>query len=355
MEKIKNYLILSLILLNFIFYCNVNSPRVVNAAQPSLAECVIEVKSGRILYESNSLKKLPIASTTKILTAITAIENLDVFRETTVKKECAEVEGSSIYLREGEKLTIMELLYGLMLRSGNDCAETIASNFCPRDKFIALMNETAKSAGAIDSNFVNPHGLPDDAHYSTAADLAKITAYALKNDVFKKIVSTKRIQISNDGFDYKRTLINKNKLLFSDERCIGVKTGYTKKAGRCLVSAFESGGMTIVSVVLNSPDMWVRSEECVNRAFSDYKNLTVIDADKINDSVFTADSGKKFMLNVDKSFSYPLKEGEINDVTVKIDGVMYGEFIKNPKTCTELEVYLKNDLIFSTKAVSILK
>ena len=355
MKKFKKYSIFALIFVSFILCAQVVPNRVATAAQTSRAECVMEVNSGRILFNGNADIKLPIASTTKILTAITAIENFDINAETTVKKECVGIEGSSIYLREGEKLTLLELLYGLMLRSGNDCAETIASNFCARDKFIRLMNGTAKNCGAINSNFVNPHGLPDDEHYSTAFDLAKVTAHALKNDVFRKIVSAKRVQISNDGFEYKRTLINKNKLLFSDSRCIGVKTGYTKKAGRCLVSAFESGGMTIVSVVLNSPDMWLRSEECVNNAFSTYKNVAVIDAEKINDCVFTAKNGKKFMINVDKSFSYPLKDGEIDDITVKIGDKEFGEFIKNPESCAEIKVYLKNDLIFSSKAVSILK
>ena len=355
MKKIKNYSILSLIILFFAFCISVRVAVPVNAAQCSRAECVIEAESGRVLYSSGETLKLPIASTTKILTAITAIENFDINEVTTVKKECVGIEGSSVYLREGEKLTLLELLYGLMLRSGNDCAETIASNFCKREEFISLMNETAKKVGATDSNFTNPHGLPDDNHYSTALDLAKITAYAIKNETFKKVVSTKRVQISNDGFEYKRTLINKNKLLFSDPRCVGVKTGYTKKAGRCLVSAFCSGGMTIVSVVLNSPDMWQRSLEVVNSAFSTYKNTTVVDADKINDSVFVSDSGKKFMLNVKDSFSYPLAAGENDYVSVKIDGVEFNEFIKNPKTCTKLEVYLKNNLIFSSKAVSILK
>ena len=355
MKKIKNYSILSLIILFFAFCISVRVATPVSAAQCSRAECVLEAESGRILSSRNAQEKLPIASTTKILTAITAIENFDINEVTAVKKECVGIEGSSVYLREGEKLTLLELLYGLMLRSGNDCAETIASNFCKRNEFIKLMNETAKSTGATDSNFTNPHGLPDDNHYSTALDLAKITAHAMKNETFKKVVSTKRVQISNDGFEYKRVLINKNKLLFSDPRCVGVKTGYTKRAGRCLVSAFSSGGMTVVSVVLNSPDMWNRSEEVVNSAFSTYKSTTIIDADKINDSVFTSDSGKKFMLNVKDSFSYPLAAGELDDVNVKIDGIEFNEFIKKPKTCAKLEVYLKNDLIFSSKAVSILK
>lgn len=355
MKKIKNYSIITLILLFFVFCVGAKSPAPASAAQCSRAECVLEAESGRILFSHNANEKLPIASTTKILTAITAIENFDINEVTAVKKECVGIEGSSVYLREGERLTLLELLYGLMLRSGNDCAETIASNFCNRNEFIKLMNDTAKNAGATDSNFTNPHGLPDDDHYSTALDLAKITAHAMKNDTFKKIVSTKRVQISNEGFEYKRVLINKNKLLFSDPRCVGVKTGYTKKAGRCLVSAFCSGGMTVVSVVLNSPDMWQRSEEAANSAFSTYKCTTIIDADKINDSVFTSDSGKKFMLSIKDSFSYPLAAGESIDLSVKIDGVDFNEFIKNPKTCTELEVYFKNDLIFSSKAVSILK
>lgn len=355
MKKTKKYPIIYAIILFFTISVILKNAIVVSASQQSIAECVMDVESGRILHFHNDRVKLPIASTTKILTAITAIENFDLNAFTTVKKECVGVEGSSVYLREGEKLSLKELLYGLMLRSGNDCAETIASNFCARNEFIALMNKTAKNIGALNSNFVNPHGLPDDNHYSTAFDLCKITAYAMKNEVFKKIVSTKRIDISNDGAERKRTLINKNRLLFSDSRCIGVKTGYTKKAGRCLVTAFKKNGMTIVSVVLNSPDMWNRSVECADKAFKEYNRALIIDAEKINDTIFTAENGKKFMLNVKDTFYYPLTSDEFNCVSVKFNGLEFNEFIKKPESCVKLDVYLKNDLIFSSKAVSILK
>ena len=175
---------------------------------------LIDASDGTILYEKNAHIKKGMASTTKILTAIVIIENCNLEETITITKDTIGIEGSSIYLEEGEKLTIKDLLYGLMLRSGNDCAETLAKYCCGSiESFATLMNETAKKIGANNSNFVNPHGLHNDEHYTTAYDLALITAKALKNDIFKEIVSTKKINISNETENYDRVLINKNKII----------------------------------------------------------------------------------------------------------------------------------------------
>ncbi|MBO5889130.1 MAG: D-alanyl-D-alanine carboxypeptidase, partial [Clostridia bacterium] len=237
-NKIRFLTIISLVLSFFLFKINT-----VSAYSVSQAECVIELNSLRVLSQNNKDIKLPMASTTKILTALTVIENFDINKTVEVKKSMTNIEGSSIYLKEGEHLTVKELLYGLMLRSGNDTAECLAQSLVCRDNFIKLMNETAKKYGAVNSNFTNPHGLHDENHYTTAYDLALITAGAMKNPVFKEIVSTKRINISNETENYDRVLINKNKMLTFYEGRNGVKTGYTKKAGRCLVSSAERNGM----------------------------------------------------------------------------------------------------------------
>jgi hypothetical protein len=160
------------------------------------------------------------------------------------------VEGSSIYLRQGEKLTIRQLLYGLMLRSGNDCAVALAVKIGGNvERFAEMMNELARKIGVEKTNFVNPHGLHDDNHYTTAFDLARISAYAMKNSVFREIVSTKNITIS--GVEGERVLVNKNKMLSTFAGGDGIKTGFTKRAGRCLVSSAIKNGMEVVSVVLN--------------------------------------------------------------------------------------------------------
>ena len=162
-----------------------------------------------------------------------------------------------------------------MLRSGNDSAETIADFVNGKESFINKMNEIAKKCGATNSNFVNPHGLDNIDHYSTALDMAKITAYALKNKIFKKIVSTKKIEVEEYSNNVKKIYKNKNKMLKSLNGCIGVKTGYTKKSGRCLVTACERDNVTLICVVLNSPQMYERSAEIINSCFQkfSYENI----------------------------------------------------------------------------------
>jgi len=236
-------------------------------ASGASAYAVIDLSSGKIVKSSNGQAKLPIASTTKILTAITVIEevfNLD--EEIAVPSAAVGIEGSSVYLKPGERISYRDLLYGLMLRSGNDCAVALAIKTSGSvENFVSKMNEVAKRAGAKNSSFANPHGLDDKNHYSTADDLAKITAYAMKNDVFREIVSTKYHDTTGE---VSRCFKNKNKMLWNYDGAIGVKTGYTKKSGRCLVSAAERDGKSFAVVVLNVYDMWNVSEKLLNEAFS---------------------------------------------------------------------------------------
>ncbi len=240
MKKIFAFTLISF-LICATFFCSKNY---VVYAQQSSSEIVMELNSLRVLHEKNSNEKKYMASTTKILTAITIIENCDLNDVVTITKETIGIEGSSIYLEEGEKLTVKDLLYGLMLRSGNDCAETLAVFCCGSvQSFATLMNNTAQKIGAINSNFVNPHGLHDDNHYTTAYDLALISCYAIKNPIFKEIVSTKKVSIPHTTRGYDRVLINKNKMLNEFDGATGIKTGFTKKAGRCLVSSCFRNGL----------------------------------------------------------------------------------------------------------------
>lgn len=217
---------------------------------------LIETSADRIVYRKNADEKLPMASTTKIMTAICAIENTDdLDRKITVADCAVGVEGSSIYLKHGEHLSVRELVYGLMLSSGNDAAVAIACAVSGDvQRFAALMNETAKKIGVQNTSFKNPNGLDEEGHYTTAYDLARIASYALKNDEFKKIVSTYTTTIPYEGYSYDRRLKNHNKLLKLYDGCIGIKTGFTKKSGRCLVSAAERDGAVLVAVTLNAPD-----------------------------------------------------------------------------------------------------
>lgn len=257
------------VLLCFVVFSGFTSAKYSTTARSAI---VIESGSGRIFFEHNADEKLPIASTTKILTAITVIENTpDLEKEITVPDEAVGTEGSSVYLKKGEKLRIIDLLYGLMLRSGNDCAVALAciTSGSVTD-FAYLMNTVARSAGAVNSHFANPHGLHDENHYSTARDLAAISAYAMRNDVFRRIVATKRYtDCPNASEEYNRDMHNKNKILDMLEGGNGIKTGYTKNAGRCLVSSAMRDGKEVICVVLSCGPMFEESCELINNAFEE--------------------------------------------------------------------------------------
>ncbi len=234
------------------------------------AMALVDGDTGEVVFSHNANKRMYPASTTKICTAITVIENfsqLDL--PVPIPDEAVGVEGSSLYLQHGEMLTVRDLLYGLMLQSGNDCAVALAIIVGDSvDGFVKLMNTTAKKAGADDTNFVNPHGLHDDGHYTTASDLCAISCYAMKNEVFREIVSTKRHRTPYYGHDYDRNFSNKNKMLFNYEGGNGIKTGFTKRSGRCLVSSATRNGKTYICSVLNCGNMWEESTRLLDMAFS---------------------------------------------------------------------------------------
>ena len=240
------------------------------AAAGASSAVVIEASTGRVLYaESPDARAYP-ASTTKILTALVALENLPLGLEVEIPACAAGVEGSSIYLKAGERLTVEELLYGLMLRSGNDAAAALAVAVAGSEaRFADMMNERAKECGAANSNFVNPHGLHDEKHYTTARALALITAEAYKNADFRRIASTRSITVGEG--ESRRYFANKNKLLGTFDGANGVKTGFTTKSGRCLVGGAYRDGMQLVSVVLNRYDMWEATRSMLNAAFDAYE------------------------------------------------------------------------------------
>ena len=272
MKKLKKSIILSIILTIIMSHIIANMPQKAAALQSVTSEIVVERETLEILHESNADVKASIASLTKIVTAITAIENGDIDKEIVVTDEMVGIEGSSIYLKVGEKLTLKELLYGLMLRSGNDAATAIALSVGGgKSAFADMMNEAAQKSGATNSHFVNPHGLEEKGHYSTAKDLALITAYALKNTLFAEIVSTKTKTVNDTVSGGKRTLINKNKMLYNFDGADGVKTGYTKVSGRCLVSSATRNGVQLICVVINCGPMYERSAELLEKCFEKYK------------------------------------------------------------------------------------
>ena len=258
--------------------------------------CAIEVQTGEIVCEKNSNTKMSMASTTKIMTAIVAIENSSLNKSFKIPKEAVGIEGSSIYLAEGEELTNEELLYALLLESANDASVALAISCAGSvDSFVQMMNQKAKELGLISTSFSNPHGLDDENHYTTPYELTKIAQYAMNNPVFRKIASTykKTIPLGDNGT---RVLINHNKLLKTYVGTIGIKTGFTKKSGRCLVSCAQRDGVEIVCVTLNAPDDWNDHKTILDYGFNQYEAITLAIP-----GIFTV--------------SFPVQNGEISTVS----------------------------------------
>lgn len=328
----------------FIILCVSISFSKVYAETPVSAQSaiVIEQSTGRVLYSKNAEAHLPMASTTKIMTAICAIENGNMEDEVPISAHAATTEGSSMYLQEGEKMNLKELLYGLMLSSGNDAAVAIAEYFGGNDKFVEIMNQKTKEVGALDTNFVNSNGLPDDSHYSTAHDMARITAYGLKNPEFAQIVSSKTYKVQGEGKAYPRQLTNHNKLLNMCKGCIGVKTGFTKAAGRCLVSACERDGMTFICVTLNAPDDWNDHCNLYNNLFSEYKMKEVIEGgQKVKEIKIENSETDKVCAIADKDIYYPLTANEKIEARINSADSLSAPVYAN-EMCGEAVLFLNN-------------
>lgn len=232
---------------------------------------LVDAGSARVLYEKDARQPRLIASITKLMTALVALEtkqNLDEL--VTVQPEWAGAEGSSIYLKAGETVTLETLLYGMLLRSGNDAALAVAGHCAGSvEDFVEQMNEKAQALGMKDSHFANPNGLNAEGHYSSAYDMALLARACLENDTLREIVATKSITLGD------RTFTNHNKLLWRYEGCIGLKTGYTEKAGRTLVSAAERDGLTLICVTLNAPNDWADHAALLDYGFARYEGRTV--------------------------------------------------------------------------------
>lgn len=239
------------------------------AALSAQSAVVMDADTRKVRYAQNADEVLPMASTTKIMTALVAIEQGDLDRTYTVKPEYTQTEGSSMYLKPGETLTIRDTLYGLMLMSGNDAALAIAGECGGQQAFVQAMNDKAAELGLSNTHFENPNGLDGETHHTTARELAALTAYALQNADFRQIAATRHITRAG------RTMVNHNKMLGMYEGAIGVKTGYTKKCGRCLVSAAVRNGRTLVAVTLNDPDDWQDHCAMLDAAFAQYAPVTL--------------------------------------------------------------------------------
>lgn len=332
---------------------------------------LMEMTSKRVLYQKNAHVKLPMASTTKIMTALVAIENGNLTDVITVPPEASGVEGSSIWLSAGEKHTMEDLLYGLMLSSGNDAAVTIAIHIGGSvEGFAEMMNAKAKEIGAEDTNFVTPHGLHDKNHYTTAYDLGLISAVAMENPEFSKIVNTRNKTIPWEGSTWDRSLRNKNKIIWQYDGGNGIKTGYTSNAGRCLVSAANRENMQLVGVVLNCPDMFEDSKKMLSYGFDAYDMTTIFDHNQsfgripvegaiVPDVEFVADASVTMPLtnkeketvqtevNLKESLVAPVTAGEeIGEVNIFVGGSL----VATAKLKATQDV-VKNSLQYNLKKI----
>lgn len=308
--------IISVIIIGFLLF-----PIRANAI--SAESCiVIDAESGETLYELNADRKMLIASVTKIMTALVALEHGNPDDEVTITPESVNVEGSSMYLKAGEAMTLEELLYGMLLVSGNDAAAAVAYHIAGSiEGFAELMNDKAVELGLDNTSFTNPHGLDDDGHYSTARDIAVIMQAAMKNEVFARIVSTKSVTI--DGHSY----TNHNKLLWTCEGATGGKTGYTKAAGRTLVSCCEREGVRLICVTLNDSDDWKDHIELYNKIFQEYKKITIADANEAYAElpVISGRNCDSVTVRAEKTVTLMLTDADNVEIAVNLPKFVYAE------------------------------
>lgn len=291
------------------------------AAQAISAHSAIlmDAITGRVLYERRADEKSLIASTTKIMTALVVCEQCNVLDRVRITKEAVGIEGSSIYLREGEILTVQELLYGLMLHSGNDAAVALAI-YCAGtvEGFAERMNDKARVLGLQNTHFENPHGLDADNHYSTAKDMAKLAAYAMRNPIFLRTVSTKNARIGD------RYLRNHNKLLWLLDGTDGIKTGYTRAAGRILVSSVTRAGRRLIAVTISAPDDWNDHIALMEKGFGEYSEQMLIHSGEHLGTIAVAGGILEYVeLIADEDFSYLLTADENPEVYLPEPGFVY--------------------------------
>jgi len=295
-----------------------NIPQKVDASigVSAASAVLVEQKTGRVLFEKDAHTKRRIASITKIMTAILAIESGKMNQTVKVSEQATRAEGSSVYLKPGEKIKLNDLVYGLMLRSGNDTAVAIAEHVGGSlDGFVHIMNQKAKEIGMYNTHFANPHGLDDhENHYSTAYDMAILMRYAMQNKTFQKITGTKVHKAPNPTENWDREWKNKNRLLSKYKYCTGGKTGYTKRAKRTLVTTATKGDMDLIAVTLNGPDDWNDHISMYEGGFKGFDMTEVVAKGKIE---IANNKYYKNQLYVKKSIVYPATKNEMELFTIK--------------------------------------
>lgn len=332
-----------------------------NAVELSLSAksaILINALTNEVVYEKNAYEKRGMASTTKIMTALLTIERGNLHKTYVAKDEDVRIEGTSIGLKEGDRITLETLVQGMLLESGNDAANVSARVIGKsRKKFVSLMNQKAKEIGMEDTQFKNPSGLTEEGHFSTAYDMALLGSFAIKNKQFRDICSLSSIRVSYGNPEYQRTFKNHNKLLNSVEGAFGIKTGFTKASGRCLVSAAERDGVTLVAVTLSAPDDWNDHKKLFEYGFEKVKIYEMgFDTEKIELDVVGSDN-KKIGVKLKNKLTYTAIDEEMNPETVVLcdkflySGVKKGDRVGCVKVFSENGKYLcESDLVSTENA-----
>ena len=326
-----------------------------NTSVNAKAAMVMEASTGEVLFAQNESQKLPMASTTKIMTALLTLESESLDEEFIVDSFAIKTEGSSMGLCEGDVVTLSALAGGMLSASGNDAANAAAVKIAgSNENFAVLMNERAKKIGMQNTSFTNPSGLPDDKHYSTAYDMALLGAEAIKNQKFLELCSKPYVQLYFGNPPYKRSLKNHNRLLGICEGCIGIKTGFTEKAGRCLVSATERDGITLICVTLNCPDDWNTHTYLYNKYFPYVEKESITQISDIDVNVVGGESAS-VSIGSDETAEYiSIKNTESqNKIITKIysDNFYYAP-IKKGDIMGRVEYYMNDVLILSTNLIA---
>jgi len=324
----------------FLFFCSDVSALELNTK----SIIVRDMNSGRIFYEKNKNEKRLIASTTKVATAITAIENGRLEELVEAGDEVLKMYGSNIYIEKNEKMLLLDLIYGLMMRSGNDASVVIANHVGgSEEKFVSMMNTLANTLGMKDTVYSNPHGLDDDTkNYSTAEDLSLMYSYAWKNKIFRQIAGTKKYETKSDKKSY--LWFNRTKILEMYDKATGGKTGYTPDAGRVLVSSASNGDLELVAASFNSIYDYDLHIKLYEEVFRSYKNYTLLDKKSFQLDKFGEDE-KAYIKN---SIVYPLTEKERNSITTKIE-ISKDKNLHDGDEVGTVYAYLDNDVIAHEK------
>ena len=322
------------------------------SALEASAYIVIEQSTGRVLYEANADSPMPMASTTKVMTAVLVIENLDLAKEYDIPDGAVGIPGSSIYLKKGEKLTGEELLYGLMLASGNDAAYALAELTSGSvEAFVEKMNQKAVELGLEHTRFADPCGLAAQNHYTSARDLAVLCAYALNNEIFARVVATQNYQIPGAEEGTLRYLHNKNRILGECLGGNGIKTGYTRAAGRCLCSSATRNGMQLICVTLNDYNWFNDSKTLLEKGFAEYTMVSLFEENKVAGVCNILDgTEEKCDIICKTELAYPLKKGE--KLSVVTDVMLERQApVSRGEKAGEIRAYLNGEQVASSECV----